>query len=296
MKVFDPTQNAGIEFLHNDGNYRLMDGGQYYLDVTHPIPTKYGDPPNYECIFMNDLLDFPLTNTTLDLKVLLEGPYDPATNKMGTDIVSNSLFPPDQPFQPPLPYYGNMNPVWYYAGTEAVATAPQDAVDWILLELRDAPDAAAATPATTVGKMAAVLLKDGSVVTTDGFSMPVFPVAIAQGLFTVIYHRNHLPVMNAIPLQAVNGLYTCNFTTGPDKVYGGATGYSELEPGVWGLASSDGNADGQSSNNDKNDVWILQAGSSGYLPGDFNLDTQVNNTDKNECWILNSGMGSQVPD
>jgi hypothetical protein len=61
------------------------------------------------------------------------------------------------------------------------------------------------------------------------------------------------------------------------------------------MAAADGNADSQINNADKNDVWAVQAGASGYLPGDFNMDTQVNNSDKNDAWAPNTGLGGQVP-
>ena len=72
-------------------------------------------------------------------------------------------------------------------------------------------------------------------------------------------------------------------------------GSKEIYPGIWGMVSSDGNADGQVNNSDKIDVWSDEAGNSGYLNGDFNLDAQVNNLDKVDQWEQSSGYGCQVP-
>jgi len=62
------------------------------------------------------------------------------------------------------------------------------------------------------------------------------------------------------------------------------------------MVGGDGDANNQIENADKNDVWAVQAGASGYLSGDFTMDVQVNNTDKNDIWAPNSGKGGQVPD
>lgn len=102
--------------------------------------------------------------------------------------------------------------------------------------------------------------------------------------------------MSNNPLSETGGEYLCDFTTGENKAFGGATGHKEIGTGVWGMVGGDGNADGQVDNIDKNDVWEVQAGSSGYLSGDFSLDGQCNNSDKVEVWAPNSGSGGQVPD
>ena len=86
-----------------------------------------------------------------------------------------------------------------------------------------------------------------------------------------------------------------DYTTGSDKVYGGAAGYVELETGVWGMATGDVNADGIIDINDKADGWSTEAGSQGYLGGDLNFNKQSNNVDKNDFWVPNENTNSQVP-
>ncbi|MBN3034019.1 MAG: carboxypeptidase regulatory-like domain-containing protein [Bacteroidales bacterium] len=58
IKIQDMSKLAGIEFVDEDNGVQLMDGGQYYLDATHPSETKYGEPPDYKCLYDNDLLNF----------------------------------------------------------------------------------------------------------------------------------------------------------------------------------------------------------------------------------------------
>ncbi|MBN1340880.1 MAG: VCBS repeat-containing protein [Bacteroidales bacterium] len=222
----------------------------------------------------------------LDLIVMLEGPFN--GSEMNATLNSGGYLPLSQPY--------NSAP-WNYAGTEAVATIPNaDVVDWILVELRDAPDAASAGSAAIVARQAAFLLKDGSVVSVNGSSLPIFFYSPVHSLFTVIWHRNSIGVMSANALTEAGGVYTWDFTTAAGQAYGGGNAHKELAPGIWGLAGADGNADGQVNNGDKIDVWSMQAGTGGYKSGDFNLDAQVNNGDKNDVWVPNTGLGGQVPD
>jgi len=203
--ISDPSQAAGI-VLRPD----LMNGGTYYVDATHPTETKYGDPPDYAYIYENDLLSQPLAcnNVLLDFRVFLEGPYD--GTQMSNDLYS--VLPLSQPFNPALPWFGNPAPEWYYNGTEAVASIPNPAtVDWVLVELRDAPDAASATSSTMVAQRACFILRDGMIVDLDGNSMPTFNFTINQGLFAVVWHRNHLGVMSSVPLVPNGNIYSYNF-------------------------------------------------------------------------------------
>ena len=68
-----------------------------------------------------------------------------------------------------------------------------------------------------------------------------------------------------------------------------------LEPGIFGMVAADANGDAQILMNDKNDVWWVEFGRSGYHPSDFNLDGNVMMNDKNDLWWPNFGLGSQVP-
>ncbi|MCD4734477.1 MAG: hypothetical protein K8R53_00405, partial [Bacteroidales bacterium] len=65
VPIQDETQLAGIEFVGEEGGVGLMNGSAYYIDMTHPTATKYGDPPDFACVYENDLLGFPLLTGTL---------------------------------------------------------------------------------------------------------------------------------------------------------------------------------------------------------------------------------------
>ncbi|MCB0806259.1 MAG: hypothetical protein KDC05_10710, partial [Bacteroidales bacterium] len=81
----------------------------------------------------------------LDLTVFLEGPFN------GSDM--NTDLNPIIPLQQTLTVVG-------YNGTEEVVAIPNaDVVDWIGLELRDAPDISSATESTAINGGAFFLLK-----------------------------------------------------------------------------------------------------------------------------------------
>jgi len=222
--------------------------------------------------------------TKIDLKVMLEGPFN--GTDMNTDL--NAVLPLSQPYF--------VNP-WNYNGTETVTGIPnQNIVDWVLVELRDTTETNSATEATVIARQAAFLLNDGSIVGIDGYSILKFSNSITHQLFVVVYHRNHIPVMSAFPVTETDGVYEYNFTDAIDKAFGGADGYKDLGNGVYGMIGGDGLATGSINEDDKTGVWEPQAGEAGYKEGDFNLNRKVNNPDKNEIWLLNIGSSSQVPE
>ena len=236
---------------------------------------------------------------TLDIKVILEGAYSPDKSELMQTLI-NDILPLEQPFAPELPYFGNNDPVWYYEGDESVTEMPDNVVDWVLIELRDAAASSEAYTNTVVARMAALLLNTGEIVSTD-LSLPVFDVEITEGLYVVIYHRNHLAVMSADALTEADGIYSWDFTQGMGKAYrlqsrsSYGEGHKELGDGVFGMYGGDGDANGQVNVQDKNNIWNPESGSSGYNPADFDLNGQVNVQDKNNIWNTNTGNGSAVP-
>ena len=102
--------------------------------------------------------------------------------------------------------------------------------------------------------------------------------------------------MSAYPLTESNGIYSYDFTDGEDKAYSGSLAQKEIAPGVWGMMASDGNANGQIDNKDKDDIWQIQKGNTGYYSGDFDMNSDVNNSDMEIMWQPNAGRGSQVPE
>jgi hypothetical protein len=226
----------------------------------------------------------------LSLKAILEGPYNNVSGSMNTTLNNAGLLPLHQP------YDSNPAAQWYYTGTESVQTIPgAQVVDWVLVQIRDAVTATQATPATIRETKPAFLLSDGSIVDLNGSPKLLFKNEVTQNMFVCVFHRNHAGLMTsrAVPLSGA-GAGEWDFTSGPDKVYGGIPGSDQLSPTLWGMITGDGNGDGQANNKDKNDVIPLQLGQAGYKSCDFNLDGQVDANDKDIYWRTNGGKGTQI--
>ena len=234
--------------------------------------------------FENDpysLIDWSVPEYWLHVKVYLEGPFNGTNMNYGL-----TELPLQQPFN---------IPPWNYNGFESVSQIPNHVVDWVLVELRSAPDSASATSDRILERRAAFLKDDGTITDTGGSPDLQFDKYISQQLYVVVRHRNHLDVMSAFPLQKVDKTFSYDFTPEKNQAYGSINGHKQLAPGIWGMIGGDSNADGNINTSDKT-FWENQAGLKGYKSGDFNLNGQVNNIDKNDIWLINSGKECQVPD
>lgn len=232
------------------------------------------------------------TQRMLNLKAYLEGPF--SGTSMSTTL--NGILPLSHPYNVTLPYFGG-TPKWYYTGTGSVGTIPNaNIVDWVLVDVRDAVNAASATPATSIAKIPAFLLNNGSIVALNGSSNLELSNVIVNNLYIAIYHRNHIGIMNADPITYAGGIYTYDYSTGASKVFGGSTAHKQLATGTWGMMSGDGNGNGTIQTNDKTNVWGIQVGTSGYKAGDYNMNRHVNNPDKNDRWLPNLGKSSAIPE
>jgi plastocyanin len=263
----------------------LINSSNLFFEYIPSVPGDY----NYKCTphFPTMVGSFSVSipaGFDLNLKVFLEGPFSGAS--MSVNLNEAGLLPLDQPYN---------NPPWNYQGTESVTLIPnENIVDWVLVELRDAGNASSATPATRIARHAAFVLSDGSVVNIDGSSPLQFSNSVAQELFVLVWHRNHLGIMSSSGLIQSGGVYTYDFSTSLSKVYGSGLGYKNIAPGIFGMVSADSNQDGVINMADKNQ-WTGLAGSKGYLETDFSVDSQVNNLDKNDNWIINQTFTLQVP-
>ena len=224
---------------------------------------------------------------SLDLKVFLEGPFN--NSEMNTTLNDHNLIPVNQPFN---------IPPWNYFGDETVPLIPNiDIVDWMLLELRETTgDVASATSSTIISQKAIFLLNSGDVVDIDGFNFPEFDISLTANLYAVLWHRNHLGIMSAEPLTRTGSVYTYDFTSSMEQVYGGELGHKEIATNIWGMVAADALADGIIDISDKSNSWMIEVGLYGYYSADMNMDIQTDNEDKNEMFIKNMGKQCQVPE
>ena len=219
----------------------------------------------------------------IDLTVLIEGPYNGIN--MNTDLNTQGLLPLLQPY--------SVSP-WNYSGTESVASIPNsNVVDWILVELHDATDAASVSESTLVDKQVAFVMTDGSVVGIGGMSNLEFEHSITNQFFVVIRHRNHIDILSSIALTESGGVYSFDFTSGSGQAFG-TNAQKDLGSGMFGMYTGDANADGEIGILDHSFDWSDQSGESGYLSSDLNMDGQSNNPDKDEYWLINVGKVSQL--
>ena len=272
-----------LTFYCNEGSTGLQwsdNGGscEYTDDLFNPL----NDSPT--CLYyINGSVNE--SSFQIDLKVFLEGAFQ--NGEMTTELTDLGLVPASQPYS---------ESPWYYNGCETVSSFPDNVVDWVFIELRESEgDASTATPDRAIAQQAGLLLKDGSIKSTDGVSMLEFPVSYADNLFIVICHRNHVSVISANPISILNGNGVYDFSSAESKVLGGSLGHKELANGIWGLAAGDSNGDGEIDELDKQNGWNQDTGTWGYLPSDFSFDSQIDNLDKNDFWNLNFGFVGRVP-
>jgi hypothetical protein len=115
-------------------------------------------------------------NIIAQIKVLLEGPYNEIDN-MTTNL--NTNIPLDSP---------------YSEDPRTASSIPGNAVDWILVELRDKNDST-----KVLESKSAFLLQDKTIRELNGTSPLNFTLP-ADDYYIVIKHRNHLPIMSAEPV------------------------------------------------------------------------------------------------
>jgi photosystem II stability/assembly factor-like uncharacterized protein len=229
-------------------------------------------------------------NVKVQLTVFLEAPFDTYFGAMKKTLLSQNLIPLSQPY--------NIIP-WTYTGTETVTSIPSDIIDWVLVELRQTSAPANATSSTIFAKRAAFLKSNGAIVDLDGTSPLKFEnVEVSPGndLYPVIRHRNHLAIMssNALPKNEGSGIYTYDFSTGFDKVYGGSNGYKQIagsSPVTFGMVSGESDPDGQIFISDYNN-WASQFGNTKlYKNADLDMDGDTFISDYNK-WATNFGISS----
>ncbi len=287
LLTFDNDQDIIIDGAHfpdntwggsyNVGKSYLDQGHITFLNVTGSFAGESYENDPYS------LIDWNAPWYDLNLRVFLEGPFG-AIN-MNTNLTSS--IPLFQPF--------NTSP-WNYYGTEATLSIPIKAVDWVLIELHDAVDAASVNSGTVIEQRAGFLTNTGYIVDMDGSSRLQFNESINNELFIVVWHRNHIGVMSAYPVVESGGVYTYDFSISMDRAYGDDDGHKEIAQGIWGMVGGNGVPDNEIHQNDLDVVWKGEAGMSGYLMGDYNLDGQVNNPDKNDILLPNGGFECQVPE
>ena len=219
------------------------------------------------------------TTVIVKAKLYLQGPFISTT--MSTALNQGGYLPNSQPY--------NLSP-WNYNGDENLGSGPTTSmVDWVLVELRSSSN-----PAQVVSRRAGILKNNGRLLETDGSEGLIFNNVDPGSYFIVIYHRNHLAIMSAAPVELSSNSALYNFTTSMNQAYG-QNPMVELVTGIYGMYASDGNADGIIDITDRDSIWLIENGNMGYLEGDFNMNSGVTVHDVNQFWNINNGKSTQVP-
>jgi len=225
------------------------------------------------------------TGVQLSVQMALQGAYpggssDGTPDPMRTDLATAGLVPTSQPYASSA-FDGT--PL-KYNGSESVSNIPPNAVDWILLELREAPAGA------TVARGAFLLATDGTLRTPTGSTVLPF-ASITPGTYNVVVrHRNHLALMSKAQ-SLLASTTAVSFTTAA-SVFGGSAAGVILEPGVLGLAAADGSLDGLVTAPDFNVYSSASAsGATGYRIEDYTLDGLVTAPDFN-LYNANAAAGA----
>lgn len=169
-----------------------------------------------------------ITQSYVNAKVYLQGSYA-GSGTMTTSLNSAGMIPFHHPYNDTLG-------IWNYTGSERVYSMPANIVDWVLVELRTGTAAN-----TTVGRRAALLKSDGSIVDLDGISQVKFKGIVPGNYYIIIRHRNHLPIMSATPvsLSFTNSLLY-DFSSGQTQAYG-TEPMADLGGNVFGMYAGDAN-------------------------------------------------------
>ena len=232
-----------------------------------------------------------------NVKVLLDGPYDPIGGLMADGLRANALIPSSEPFTS-LGFTHAADGGGETANAAFLQTTGSNApVDWVLLELRNP-----ANPSQIVATRSALVTRSGNVVSGSGGTVRF---AMLDGNFHLaVRHRNHHGCMTATPIALSEGVTNVDFTLPATTTYG-----TDARKAVGAVSTL-------WSGNVQRDVWLKYVGeqndrdpilaaiggavptntASGYLPTDVNLDGQVKYVGEgNDRDPILSNIGGAVP-
>jgi hypothetical protein len=175
---------------------------------------------------LSDTLALPVS-VHLQFKAFLQGAYQ-GNALMHTSLNQGGYLPLQQPY--------NTAP-WFYGGTESLVQVPAGMVDWVLVELRSAPN-------TIVARKAALLFDNGMLYDTNLTAGLTFDNLPPDPYHIVIDHRNHSAVMTYYPLYLSSGNLIDFSDTTATPLYGGSIASIALGGGLSGLITGDINKDG----------------------------------------------------
>ena len=227
-----------------------------------------------------------LPEPRLDARLLLDGALAPGTGAatMRSDLLVAGALPIAQPYTaapystaPAAVLPGLFLPSLYDANGPAV-------VDWVVVELRNAPDRTRGA-----ARRVALLLADGRLVDSD-FQTVRFTGLEAGPYFVAVYHRNHRPLVSAQAYTFGSGEadapVAVNFSAAGVAADAGAL--REVRPGVFAARAGDVDADGLVSAADR--AAFARHHGRRYGPADLDLSGESTARDFHETLLPALGV------
>ena len=167
-----------------------------------------------------------------------------------------------------------------YGGSSATSTVmlsgasnTNSAVDWILIEIRDANN-----PAQVLMTRSALVQRDGDIMAADG-SSSVTLAGLSNGNYHVaVRHRNHLGVMTATPVYLDANAPMLDFTDANFQTWG--TNARVNVNGKMVMIAGDATGDGAVTAADRSDIWNNRNTQS-YMTQDCDMNGATTAADRN---------------
>jgi hypothetical protein len=208
----------------------------------------------------------------VDVKALLDGPYDAGSGLMSDALRANGHLPLAHPYGT-APF--NHVETATVSNTLLAVTGNNAIVDWVLVELRNALN-----PSQVVSRRAALLQRDGDVVDLDGTS-PVLFLVNAGSYHVAIRHRNHFGVMTGAAASLTHTGTTIDFIDEATSTFG-LDARRSVGAGAMALWSGNARVDAQlkysGSQNDRDAILVKIGGLIptavvfGYHPEDVTMN------------------------
>jgi hypothetical protein len=284
------TPTACSQWQQHDHDLSAFDGGQVL--VRFVTINNYGN-----WLYLDDVV-IERNGVRVALKLMLDGPYDDATDRMQDNLRAGGHLPLTEPntAQGFTQVFGGGETV----PASAMTTTGDDAlVDWVLLELRDAT-----TPTTVIATRNALVQRDGDVVDVDLGTAVTFRAGNGS-YYVTARHRNHLGAMTAAPVSLTTAPTAIDFTNTATATYG--TEAQRTRNGRTMLWSGDVAREGvlryTGDGNDRDPILLYIGGSvptnesaPGYHQQDVNLDGIVRYTGgSNDRDPILLNVGGNVP-
>jgi uncharacterized protein (DUF1501 family) len=219
------------------------------------------------------LFDNYITQSVVRVKIYLEGFFSSANQSMHTTLKDNNMLPLQQPY--------NGSP-YSYNGSEALTVVPDNAVDWVLVELRDGSNVN-----TVLGRRAGLLRQDGQLIGVNGGLGVAFEDLLPNDYYIAIYHRSHIAVISSEPVNLLDVTNVYDFTESASAALG--TGQLKDIGGTFVMFAGDYNGSGIADAQDY-DAWKTQSsGIGGYQSTDSDGNGVINNLDFN-LWKRNENQ------